>query len=199
VDYVIVREFALRRRRDEAARLKAAAAQAADERARRYATALLTQAREELVRVDTKASIMLAAAGVALGVVLGDLVSHGWSPFRLPVAPAVIWWIGVAAVFGGTLSLLAAVYPRNRQHSASATAGQNGFLGYYADVAVYRSTFDVINAIRRSAERDLELMAEQILQVSRLADRKYRLLGWGVWLLVVGVACGGSALLINAA
>jgi hypothetical protein len=197
VDYVIVREFALLRRRGRTERQKAEVI--ADDRARRYATALLTQAREELVRVDAKASIMLAAVGVALGVVLGDLVARGWSPFRLPVAAAVTWWAGVAAVIGGTLSLLAAVYPRNRQQTASATGEPNGFVGYYADVAAYRSTADVINAIRRSAERDLELMAEQILQISRIADRKYRLLGWGVWLLIAGIACGGSALLINAA
>src|SRR5260370_8167133 len=86
VDYVIVHDFALRLRRSRTSLRKVdAAPHTADDHARQYAAFLLVQAREELIRVDTKASIMLAAVGVALGVVLGDLVSRSWSPFRLPL------------------------------------------------------------------------------------------------------------------
>jgi hypothetical protein len=200
VDYVIVREFALRHRRDRTALKKPAPTpHTADDHARQYAASLLAQAREELTRVDTKASIMLAAVGVALGVVLGDLVSRGWSPFRLPFAAVLVWWVGVATVSVGIVSLLAAVYPRHRRQMSSSAGEPQEYVGYYADVATYRSVAEVINAIKRSAGRDLELIAEQLLQVSRIADRKYRLVSWGVWLLVIGVACALSALLINAA
>ena len=52
--------------------------QSEDERAHRYAAKLLSQAREELNRVDTKASILLAGVGVALGAVtLVALISLG--------------------------------------------------------------------------------------------------------------------------
>ena len=176
-----------------------AAPHTADDHARQYAAFLLVQAREELIRVDTKASIMLAAVGVALGVVLGDLVSRSWSPFRLPLGAALAWWVGVATISVGIVLLLAAVYPRHRRQIASSAGSHQAYVGYYADVAAYRSTAEVVSAIRRSAEHDLELMAEQLLQVSRIADHKYRLLGLGVWLLVAGVACAASALLINAA
>jgi hypothetical protein len=197
---VIARELARRLQRDRTGLQKAApAAHNTSDHVRQYAAALLVQAREELSRVDTKASIMLAAAGVALGIVLGDLVARGWSPFRLPIAAALVWWVGVANVSVGIMALLAAVYPRHRRQIAPTVGEPREYVGYYADVASYRSTDEVIKAIRRSAGRDLELMAEQLLQVSKIADRKYRLLSWGVWLLVVGVAGAVSALLINAA
>jgi hypothetical protein len=142
---------------------------------------------------------MLAAVGVGLGVVLGSLVSRNWAPFRLPLAAAVTWWAGVAALSAGIVSLLAAVYPRPRRPVTSSTSEVHGYVSYYADVAAYRTPAEVVDAIRRSADRDLELMAEQLMQISRIADRKYRLLSWGVWLLVTGVALAVSALLIKAA
>ena len=190
----------MRRRRDKSAtRAAVPASPTAEEHARQYAAELLTQAREELNRVDTKASILLATVGVTLGAVVGGLATRGWSPFRLQLATAVVWWAGVAAVSVGIMSLLAAVYPRHRQQVTPSAGGPHGYVGYYADVATYSSTAEVTKAIRRSARRDLDLMAEQLLQVSQIVDRKYRLLGWGVWLLVGGVASTAAALLLNAA
>lgn len=193
---MIVRAFAPRRR---GGRNPVPPPRTTGDPARQYAAFLLAQAREELSRVDTKASIMLAAVGVGLGVVLGSLVSRNWAPFRLPPAAAVTWWVGVATVTAGIVSLLAAVYPRPRRPIRSSASELHRYVGYYADVAAYRTPAEVVDAIRRSADRDLELMAEQLMQISRIADRKYRLLGWGVWLLVAGVTLAVSALLINAA
>jgi Pycsar effector protein len=160
---------------------------------------LLAQGREELNRVDTKASILLAAVGVALGAVVGGLATRGWSPFRLPLVLALVWWVGVAAAGAGITCLLAAVYPRHRQLVTPSAGGPHGYVGYYADIATYRSAAEVTRAIIRSSRRDLDLISEQLLQVSRIVHRKYRLLGLGIWLVTVGVACGIVALLLSIA
>ena len=76
-----------------------------DERAIRYAGKLLAHAREELNRVDTKASILLAGVGVAIGAVVGTIVTRGWTPFRLPLGQAVLWWAGAAAISAGSTTL----------------------------------------------------------------------------------------------
>jgi Pycsar effector protein len=171
----------------------------ADERARRYATELLAHAREELNRVDTKASILLAAAGIALSAVAGALVSRGWSPFRLHAAAAFLWWLGTGTVTGGIAALLAAIYPRHRPRSSPLSREPQANFGYYADVISYGSVANVMSAIRRSAKDELQSIAEQLLHVSQIVDRKYRLVGWGVWMLAAGVACDATALLIHAA
>jgi hypothetical protein len=169
-----------------------------DERARRYAAELLTQAREELNRADAKASILLAGVGVALGAVVGTIVTKGWSPFQLPIYRAFVWWAGAAAIAAGSVALLAAVYPRRRQLGESCGAGVRYF-GYYFDVAGARSAAEVAATIRQSAARELELVAEQLLQVSLIVDRKYRLVRWAMWMLAAGVSCDVAMAFFTAA
>ena len=174
-------------------------AQDVDDRAIRYAAKLLAQAREELNRVDAKASILLAGVGVAIGAVAGTIVTRGWKPFRLPLGQAVLWWAGAAAISAGSAVLLAAVYPHRRRRPLDGSAGERDqHIGYYADVAVARSAAELAASIRQSATRELELVAEQLLQVSLIVERKYNLVRAAIWLLAAGVACGVAVVLINA-
>lgn len=48
-----------------------------------YARDLLDDTQEELVRADSKAALILAAAGVAFGALLAGLLSRDWEPFAL--------------------------------------------------------------------------------------------------------------------
>jgi len=169
-----------------------------DERAIRYAGKLLAHAREELNRVDTKASILLAGVGVAIGAVVGTIVTRGWTPFRLPLGQAVLWWAGAAAISAGSTTLLAAVYPRRRRPLGGSGGERDLYIGYYADVAVSRSAAELVASIRQSAPRELELTAEQLLQVSLIVERKYNLVRGAIWLLAAGVACDVAVVLINA-
>lgn len=169
---------------------------AADDQAYRYGAELLAQARDELNRADSKASILLAAVGVALGAVTSGIVASGWSPSRLPTTLTVVWWIGTAIVAGGVAALLAAVYPRRRRRAVR-SGRRPGDIAYYADVAAFQSAHEVTSAIRRSADHDLELLAEQLLHVSQIAGRKYRLVGWGIWLVAVGVVCALTTFLVS--
>jgi pycsar effector protein len=168
-----------------------------DERAIRYAGKLLAEAREELKRVDTKASILLAGVGVATGAVAGTIVTRGWTPFRLPFGQAVVWWAGAAAISAGSAVLLAAVYPRRRRPLGGSDGERDRYIGYYADVADSRSAADVAAIIRQSAARELELMAEQLLQVSLIVDRKYSLMRWAMWMLAAGVSANIVVVLVN--
>ncbi len=169
-----------------------------DERAYRYAEKMLAQAREELNRVDTKASILLSGIGVALSTAASVIVARGWSPFRLPLGPEVLWCAAAAAVTAGGAVLLAAVYPRRRQ-AAGLSGNWRRYYSYYADIRNSRSAADVTETIRQSASRQFELVTEQLLQVSVIADRKYRLVRRAMWLLAAGVACGAAMILLNAA
>jgi hypothetical protein len=45
-----------------------------------YARLLLAEAREELGRADQKASLLLAAASVAIAAIVTGLVGSGWKP-----------------------------------------------------------------------------------------------------------------------
>ena len=176
--------------------------QSEDERAHRYAAKLLSQAREELNRVDTKASILLAGVGVALGAVAGTIVTKGWSPFRLPLGKALLWWAGAAAISVGSAALLAAVYPRRRRALGGSGGDRDRYFSYYADVAGSRSAAEVAAVaarIRQSAAREFELVAEQLLQVSLIVDRKYSLVRWAMWMLAAGVTCEVAMVLLNAA
>lgn len=159
-----------------------------DEQARRYAADLLARSRAELNRVDTKASILLAGAGTALGAVAGSLLADGWSPFRLSIGPAIFWWVGVVAGVIGSLALLAAVYPNHRPGRAP-IARRTRYLGYYIDVVRYRSPDELAATIRESAARELEVSAEQLLQVSLIVHRKYSLVRGAMWMLAAGMGC----------
>ena len=49
-----------------------------------YTTSLLSSAREEIDRADSKASILLAASGVATGALLAGLMAGNWTPLETP-------------------------------------------------------------------------------------------------------------------
>ncbi|MFC1409165.1 Pycsar system effector family protein [Streptacidiphilus sp. N1-12] len=78
-------------------------------------TRLLAELRDEIVRADNKASVLVATLGIAAGLVGGLLTGHDWSPGRLGPVPATAWWLGTVSLGVALVALLLAIRPRYRK------------------------------------------------------------------------------------
>ncbi|MFD5881058.1 Pycsar system effector family protein [Streptomyces yangpuensis] len=145
------------------------ALEAANERASDFTAPELTVVRGEIARTDTKASILLAA----VAIVAGPLVQQGNSLMHQPWPIVVLGFIAAALAGTSTWLLLNVVLPRllgatsaNFLHYARTTGGD-----------------DLREALGSAAERQQELVA-----LSQIAERKFRLLGQaGVLLKAAGL------------
>jgi Pycsar effector protein len=158
-----------------------------------YANLLLGSAKEEIDRADAKASILLAASGVAAGALLAGLIAGSWSPLRLQAAIQWAWWLGVAESATAIWCLALAVYPREQKNDS----GFSWAVAYYGDVLAYRTTAQLVTALNRSAETNIERIADQLRHVSWIVDHKYRLIRWGMRLLFLAVATISAAMMVN--
>jgi hypothetical protein len=156
-----------------------------------YGTQLLSEAREELNRADAKAQVLLGIVGIGLGAVAGGLLAGSWSPFALSNAVEWLWWAGAAAALASVVMLAGAVYPRLDRRKVCGAAM------YYADILHFDSPATVASALMRSSALDLERVADQLYRVSHIVGQKYRLIRWGFWLLLGGMAAAVSAALID--
>ncbi|MEV4455100.1 Pycsar system effector family protein [Microbispora sp. NPDC049633] len=159
-----------------------------DARALVHATRLFGEAREELNRADMKAQVLLGVAGVGIGAVTGGFLAGNWSPLMLHPGVRWLWWCGAACALGALFCLANAVYPRLTNRPFGIT--------YFGDVRRYKSAAEMTDALRRSdSDGDLSALAEQIRVVSMIVVKKYTLIRWGFWLLLVSVVAtiGSSA------
>jgi len=141
-----------------------------------YATSLLSNAREEIDRADAKASILLAASGVASGALLAGLIAGSWTPLRLQAAVQWAWWLGLAESAIAICCLALAVYPRERKRDP----GIAGTVAYYGDVLAYPTNVQLVAALHRSAEANIDRIADQLRNISSIVSHKYRLIRWGM-------------------
>jgi MFS family permease len=140
---------------------------------------LLTDSREELARADGKASMLLSALGVAVGVIAAALLAGDWSPDRLHHGYRIVWWVGLGFAAAGSLALCLAVWPRIRHHLPGPSAT------YFDEIALLGSIEKVKAALvaTDAAERTLT----QLVAISRIARRKYILIRWAMRLLGIAV------------
>lgn len=157
-----------------------------------YLADLLREAREELTRADSKAALLLAAAGVAVGALLAGLLGGKWSPLNLDNRVEWIWWLGVACVASGIFSIAAAVYPRIHPRRADINSAPS----YYGDVAAFENIAQFRQAIEKVPSAR-ERLIDQTFQVSRIAQRKYLLLRRGLRLLLLAILACSAAVIIN--
>ncbi|WP_214412204.1 Pycsar system effector family protein [Sphaerisporangium fuscum] len=148
-----------------------------------YATRLLAETREEVNKADAKAQVLLGIAGVGLGAVTGGLIAGSWTPFRLADSVEWLWWTGAVAALASLACLAGAVYPR----TGVSEIGDPRTVAYYGDVVRLDSVQALVNALVRTARPDLRGVADQVRRLSRIVDRKYRLIRWGFWLLSAAV------------
>jgi MFS family permease len=158
-----------------------------------YATSLLGSAREEIDRADAKASILLAASGVVAGALLAGLIAGNWTPLELQAAVQWVWWLGLAesAIAIGCLAL--AVYPRERKNDSETP----GTVAYYRDVLAYPTTVQLVAALHRSTEANIDRIADQLRNISSIVSRKYRLIRWGMRGLFLSAATITATMVIN--
>lgn len=139
----------------------------------------LAHAREELVRADGKASILLATEGVVGGVILAALLGGDWSPAQLPPCAGLLWWGGVASGLCSLGALGYAVYPRTRARRDSPLKGA----AYYGDV----------DGAKQGTLSEGSHLKDQIKQIEWIVRVKYRGLKISIW-----SAAGAMVLLIGA-
>jgi hypothetical protein len=148
----------------------------------KYAEELLAATREELVRADAKAALLVAASGVGISALLGGVISAKWSPAELDNGIEWIWWLGAACAAAGVVFLGDAVYPRLRINR------ENAPITYFRDV-VATPRNRLAERIESSARPDGTTVLDQLRQASGIVDRKYRSIRSSLLLL------GGAALL----
>lgn len=149
-------------------------------RAAEQAATVLLETREELVRADSKASLLLAATGVAVGAVSTAVLAGSWSPDSLTSFGAYLWWSGVVAATVGIAALGYSVFPRTKR-SGPATGP---IFGYYADMANLTSD-ELASLIRAAGENLDDRLVDQLRQISKIVVRKYRGVRVALWSLAI--------------
>src|SRR5262249_3158477 len=157
-----------------------------------YLADLLADTREELTRADTKAALILAATGVAIGALLAGLFGGKWTPFDLDSKIQWLWWLGVASTALGVFSIAAAVYPHIRRHGAV----HPGVPAYYGDVVAYENIDTFRHAIEK-APKPKDRLIDQTFVVSRIVQRKYILLRRGLRCFLLAIVACIAAVMIN--
>ncbi|WP_371555286.1 DUF5706 domain-containing protein [Streptomyces longwoodensis] len=165
-----------------------------DDDVSRYATSLLATTREEVLRADGKASLLLATAGIALGAIVSAILSGDWTPFELANSVEWIWWIGVGASVFGVVLLGCAVHPRvNRGHDAP-----DYLVAYFGDIAG-RPRAELEQRIRDTLREAKEAPIDQLYRVANIAHKKYRLIRVALWALAISMVLCPSSLILNLA
>jgi len=142
---------------------------------------LLVQAREELLRADNKASLLLSATGVAVGALLSGLIAGSWEPSMLTGQAQAIWWTAALCVATAIALLGRAVFPQTTIHRTA----PSGVIAYYGDV-VRVGRHALRNAIEKGSSADA--VEDQLFTVSLLVARKYSDIRRAMILLAVGVS-----------
>lgn len=156
-----------------------------------YRKEFLRATREELVRADAKAALLLAAAGIAVGALLNGLLNGRWSPNDLTNEVEWVWWLGASAVALAVVALGTAVYPQTRRVGRAPTKA-----AYYGDVVQLER--DELDAALRGAAADLaESVVDQIYQVSTIVARKYARIRFALAAFAGGAALCTLAILLN--
>jgi hypothetical protein len=157
-----------------------------------YARALLASSREELVRADTKAALLLAASGIAIGALLNGLLGGKWSPSHLNNWVEWLWWLGIAATVVAIVSLASAIYPRTKRSSVKPL-----LVAYYADV-VLLSREELSVAMAVTPAKINSVLVDQIYQISLIVSRKYKLFCIALWAFASAATFCAVSILINA-
>lgn len=140
---------------------------------------LLAESRDELARADGKASMLLSALGVVVGIIAAALLAGDWSTNRLAHSYRIVWWVGLGFTAAGSLALCLAVWPRIRHRLPGPSAT------YFDEIALLGSVDKVKAALASTdaAERTLT----QLVAISRIARRKYVLIRWSMCLLGIAI------------
>ncbi|MFD0782657.1 Pycsar system effector family protein [Micromonospora azadirachtae] len=147
--------------------------------------ALLQETRQEVGRTDAKAGLLLALLGVLMGLFVSLAVTSTTRPLNG-------WAVGITTAFflASALLLVWAVRPR-------LGVGGRGQQEYFAHFARFADRTDDLARELACAPDDVDARrAAQLVDLSCLVLRKYRLIQVAVDLLLTAVAIGGVAVLL---
>ena len=156
-----------------------------------YAQQMLAEAREELMRADSKAAMLLSAALVAGSFLGGAAFSGEWSPLAIPGCWQWMLWAGLVAWFVAVVDLLAAAFPRigrptDRTH-----------LTYFRHAEMHMSPDELRDSLASVAHDPLHRLVDQLWNVSKVAVMKYRRVQRGLIALAVGGVLLGAVVVIE--
>ncbi len=138
--------------------------------------ALLRESREELERIDLKASILLSVCSLALAALVHAAACLHWDPRNL-VGSQWFLWSGMALGACALVALAAAVWPRLGQ-------GEEG-ITCFGHVARFEGLEKLNAGLDKEASRHPSLSdhaAKRLLALSRIIYDKYRCIRWGMGL-----------------
>ncbi|MDI3385775.1 DUF5706 domain-containing protein [Streptomyces sp. B-S-A8] len=146
---------------------------------------MLADLRAEIGRADSKASVLVAALGLTVGVFSGRLAGSDWSPRELSLLGALLWWPGVLALALALLAMLLAVLPRYRR--GSWTPGNP--LTYFGDIQRAVQAGKLADALDDTTRAPTAALLSALADTSRIAVRKHHWIRTGLISF-----CGGTAL-----
>lgn len=159
-------------------------------------TRLLSEAREEVTRADAKAATILAGAGVMLSVVFTGLMTGPWSPTALGLPATTVFWVGVATAWVGVVLVGASVFPR------IGNSPRHGCITYFGHAVDCESLVDLHERLERTVADRMDRDEEQLFVISRIVQRKYRLMQWALALflaaLILSLGAVGFGTLVKA-
>jgi hypothetical protein len=160
-----------------------------------YCENLLKTTREELTRADSKAQLLLAATGVAVGALLAGLLGGRWEPATLDNRIEWLWWAGgVAPTVAGIALLGAAVYPRRTGRPGPPSR----VVTYFGHVVTHPDVTSLRSALASSSLDPTAHAIHQLSVVSRIVATKYRLIRFGMWSLATAGVSTTAATLVSA-
>lgn len=146
-----------------------------------YAQHMLSEAREELVRADGKAGMLLAAVMVAASVLGGAAFAGDWSPFDVQNPQRWLLWGGLSLWLVAVFELGWAAFPRIGKPK------EKDQLTYFRHVQMHKSLGELRRTLATAGNDPLQRTTHQLWHVSRVVVSKYRHIRTALVLLFLGV------------
>ena len=154
---------------------------------------LLSELRAETAHADNKASLLLGALSMTVGLLGGLLATRRWSVSQLSLTGTVLWWAAVTALAGSLLSLLLAVRPRYSTRAWS--PGRP--LTYFDDICRAARQGLLAEALDRTRTNPDTGLLSALTENSRIVAHKHRWIRAGLDFYCAGVVLLPTALALH--
>lgn len=154
---------------------------------------LLADLRAETERADSKASLLLGALSMTVGLLGGLIAARGHGPSQLSFTGAVLWWTAVTALAASLGSLLLAVLPR--YGSRRWTPGSP--LTYFGDIRRAARLGVLDQALAATESEPRRGLVEALAENSRIVGSKHHWIRVGLAAYGAGMALLLPALLLH--
>lgn len=149
---------------------------------------LLDDTRNELKRVDDKATILLSVNGILISALLAAALAGHFKPEQLDNKVEWAFWFGSVCLLAAEALLCAAVFPQYRRRRPSPSPR------YFGDVALLSR--DQLEQALATPENPADRDLDELARLAPLALNKYRFIAVGEVALAAGlIACAAAALL----